>query len=833
MNESYDLSAELKTVFKYMYEICGNEYPSEKYTIEYLFYSILNTKNCQAKLLLDGCLISSNIEELKMMCVERLEEQSFKRPRKEEDFQSNDDELENLLQNSETEKRSLGGNKLSSEHILLAILSPMNTNFLQGILNKNGLDYTTIFSKCCSNSDKGKGGKNSSKEKQMSSKKDKNLINIFGPNHSMDKNNLEKKTISLYTTNISRLFRENKLDKIIGRDKELENVVRILSRRNKNNAILVGNGGVGKTSCAYNVAQLIESENVPLVLKGKELIKLNINALVAGTNYRGMLETRLNDLFSELIKTDRYILLIDDIHNALKGGNKEKDGDLSSAIGDFLTDGTIRVIATTTPKGYRNCVESDPQIERRFQKVTVEKNTEEEAVDIMMTLKKYYEEFHSVTFSEDIIKEVVKLSDRYITNRMIPDSCVDVIDMIGANVSIGRNITEDMKNVNDEISELENIIKNSEKEGDFSTVNKTIVKKNKLQEKKKKLDSAYEDDKKKNKIAITIDDVRNVISIMTNIPIQNLSVEDKDKILNLDKVLKENVIGQDEAVDEVCKVIKRNKVGLGSKNRVRGTFLFTGESGCGKTLLAKKLAEQIYGSEKNMIRLDMSEYNERSNISKILGTSPGYVGYGEGGILTNAVSEKPYSIILLDEIEKANDEIFNLFLQVFDEGRLTDGMGKTVDFKNVIIIMTSNIGSRQAAEFGSGIGFTPNETDNRKSIIDKSLKNKFAPEFLNRIDKIIHFNHLTNDNMKNIITLELNKLSNRMKDINYNLKWDEKVVEYIQEMVLKEKGFGARPVVRIIQNEIEDGITDALLIKNYKEEYCFNASCNEDKITIT
>lgn len=837
MSNKKNYSYELQEVLSYMIEVLSTEFPTDVFTPEYLIVSILDTKKCHANLFLDNYLMSNNIDELREIytSVLGIDKKPILNNSKNKDKVEFDAELNKIMEKAEEESDKLGSSQIGTEHILLSILNPENEIKIQEVFRTVGIDYELIFNKC-------KGNKKEPKQIRK-----RNFINNNGGNiaQQQPKNQViplkseinqiqgsvgEGEFTKKYTTNINELVREGKIDELVGRKAELNKIIKVLARRKKNNVILVGNGGVGKTAIVYGLAQLIESGDVPSILEGKQIVAFNIMALVSGTHFRGMFEERIKGLFDELKSNTKYILFIDDIQSILKSGSKDKDTDMSNMISDILTEGDIRVIGTTSFKEYRNAIESNPTVSNKFQRIVIEPSTVAETIDILSHNKKYYEDFHSVTFTDEAIKRCAELSERYITDRSLPDSAFDVIDLTGAYASLKEKDSDEFAQLKKRLNEIEiekdEILNN----GEFEKIDAITIEENDI---KKRIQNI-----KRDKVAhkgskqITADDISNTISDITNIPISKLSVNEKEKILHIDDKLKESVIGQDEAVESLCRVIKRNKVGLGDKTKTMANILMAGPSGSGKTLIAKKLAEEIFGDEKALVRIDMSEYSEKSSVAKLTGASPGYIGYENGGQLTEQIKHKQHCVLLLDEIEKADQEVYNIFLQLFDDGRLTDGAGQVINFKNVIVLMTSNIGAKQAAELGDGVGFVTDKMANKKSIIEKQLKQKFAPEFLNRIDKIVYFNELTDDNLKDIVTLEINKFGKRLKEINYNIKYDDKVVSYIHEQAIKQKEFGARPILRLIQNNIEDTITDLILEHEYEPEYTFSATCESDKIRI-
>jgi ATP-dependent Clp protease ATP-binding subunit ClpC len=517
------------------------------------------------------------------------------------------------------------------------------------------------------------------------------------------------------------------------------------------------------------------------------------------------------------------------MQTVLKSSNKDKDTDISNMISDILTEGDVRVIGTISFKEYRNAIESNPAISNKLQRIIIEPSTVKESIDILNGSKKYYEDFHNVEYTEEAITKCVELSERYITDRSLPDSAFDVLDLAGAYTSLESKNTEEFNSLKKRLNEIEKEKDEILNNGEFEKIDAITIEENDI---KKRISDLKRKQASKDKIKIDANRIAETVSEITSVPISKLSNNEKEKISHIDETLKKSVIGQDEAVESLCRVIKRNKVGLGDKTKTMANILMAGPSGSGKTLIAKKLAEEIFGDEKALVRIDMSEYSEKNSVAKLTGAAPGYIGYDNGGQLTEAIKHKQHCVLLLDEIEKADQEVYNIFLQLFDEGRLTDSSGQIVNFKNVIVLMTSNIGAKQAAEFGAGVGFVTDEVTNKKTIIEKQLRQKFTPEFLNRIDKIVYFNTLTDENLRDIVKLEINKFGKRLKEINYNINYDENVVSYIHEQAIKQKEYGARPIIRLIQNNLEDTITDLLLEHDYEPDYTFSVTCENNHIGI-
>ena len=822
-----NFSMELQTMFSYIMDTLNVEFPAKKISAEYLIVAMLDNKKTHAYALLNNCLLSSNMNELRNIYVEFLNKNSTPQFYKNNDDEIQfDEKMQNIFNNVKTECENLKSINIGSEHILLAILNPKNNmHDIIDVFKNVGIDYSFLYDKCVDKENK----KNDEQKfnKQNALMQLKNNVNTKATT-----NGGKHQFIDQYTINLNQLAKKGEIDDLIGREKEIEQIIKVMARRNKNNVVLVGKSGVGKTQIVYGLANFINQNKVPSILQGKEIVMINITSLVSGTHFRGMFEERVNGLFEELKQSKKYILFIDDMQNVLKSSSKEKDTDISSMIGTILSEGHVRVIGTVNFKDYRNSIETNTSIARKLQKIVIEATSIDESVDILNKNKFYYEEHHKVKYNDDVIRLCVKLSDRYITERSLPDSAFDVLDLSGANTCLMRRESEEIIEHRQKLEALNTEKNDALNNGNFEFIDSIEERENFHKKEIANLKRLNQENDVDEYIEITKENIMSTISEITNVPIDKLQANDKEKVSNIDKVLKEQIIGQDEAIDSICKVIKRNKVGLGNKSRCRGVHLLLGKSGVGKTLLAKKIAEEIYGSENDLVRIDMSEYSEKSSISKLTGAAPSYIGYENGGQLTEAIKHKQHCVLLLDEIEKANSEVYNLFLQLFDEGRLTDSSGQIVNFKNVLVLMTSNVGTKQASDMGKGIGFTSDKNSNEKNIIDKSLKKTFTPEFLNRIDQVVYFNSLSDDNLKHIVELELKKFINRMNEIDFNFNYNEEVVNYLHQLAIKEKEYGARPIIRIIQNQIEDEVTDLMLKNEYKTNYTFNATIEDGKLHI-
>ncbi len=633
---------------------------------------------------------------------------------------------------------------------------------------------------------------------------------------------------------ITALAEESKLDPIIGRENEIERVSQILSRRKKNNPILIGEPGVGKTAIVEGLALRIKEKKVSRTLFDKRIVMLDLAALVAGTKYRGQFEERMKAIMTELEKSRDVILFIDEIHTIVGAGGATGSLDASNIFKPALARGELQCIGASTLDEYRQHIEKDGALDRRFQKVLVNPPSPEEAIHILNNIKPKYEEFHNVDYSDDAIEACVKLSDRYITDRFLPDKAIDVLDEVGARTHL-KNIT-----VPPSIEEAEAKIEEVREQKNAAVKNQQYEKAADLRDQESKLQRsleeakvAWEEESKTKRYPVGEEDIAEVVSMMTGIPVRRVAQNESKKLVGMAEDLKGAVIGQDSAIEKVTKAIQRNRVGLKDPSKPIGTFIFLGPTGVGKTELAKVLAKYIFDSEDSLIRIDMSEYMEKFSVSRLIGAPPGYVGYEEGGQLTEKVRRKPYSVILLDEIEKAHPDVYNILLQVLDDGQLTDGMGRKVNFKNTMIIMTSNIGVRQLKDFGQGVGFatkarTENAEENSKAVINNALKRTFSPEFLNRIDDVVIFNSLDQDNIFKIIDIALADLYKRLDGLEFNLTLDDAAKKFVAEKGFDPQ-FGARPLHRAIQKYIEDPLADYILNSNPEGGAHLVAVLNKDE----
>ena len=744
-----------------------------------------------------------------------------------------DKHAEKVLKVTFLEAKVFKNDEISPEHLMLSILKHSD-NLACKILRKFGIDYDGYKNELDYLVD---SGDNYFKDITASTSSESDLPMEEESSERYARRGATKSrtpVLDNFGRDITRLAEEGKLDPIIGRETEIERVSQILSRRKKNNPILIGEPGVGKTAIVEGLALRIIKKKVSRTLFNKRIVMLDLAALVAGTKYRGQFEERIKAIMNELEKSRDVILFIDEIHTIVGAGGATGSLDASNIFKPALARGELQCIGASTLDEYRQHIEKDGALDRRFQKVLVEPPSAEEAVHILNNIKNKYEDFHNVTYSDDAISACVKLSDRYISDRFLPDKAIDVLDEVGArvhlkNIHVPKHIEELEKKIED-LKELKNqAVKNQqyERAADLRDDESKLTRQ--LEEEKVK----WEEDAKTRRYPVEEEDIAEVVSMMTGIPVRKVAQSENKKLVSMSSDIKQVIIGQDEAIVKVTRAIQRNRIGLKDPKKPIGSFIFLGPTGVGKTELAKALAKYIFDSEDALIRIDMSEYMEKFSVSRLIGAPPGYVGYEEGGQLTEKVRRKPYSVILLDEIEKAHPDIYNILLQVLDDGQLTDGLGRKIDFKNCLIIMTSNIGVRQLKDFGQGVGFATKAReqaaeDFSKSVIQSALKKTFSPEFLNRIDDVVIFNSLGQNEIFSIIDITIKDLYKRLNNMNYTLVLTEDAKQFVAEKGFDPQ-FGARPLHRAIQKYIEDPLAEFILNEGPSEGSTFQAYLNDEK----
>nr|WP_308571350.1 ATP-dependent Clp protease ATP-binding subunit [uncultured Prevotella sp.] len=764
------------------------------------------------------------------------------------------EQASNILKLAVLEARVQHTNLVDVQHVLLAILHDQVDNGAKQVLEYNHMNYQDTLTYVRQMAKPAQDGLQLPDEDENEEDDDDSSSYNFqdnagsnephvNPTVTTRRGNGKTPVIDKFSVDLTQAAIDGKLDPVVGRKREIERVIEILGRRKKNNPILIGEPGVGKSAIVEGLAQLIVKHHTSPILFNKRLVSLDLTGIVAGTKYRGQFEERIRALIQELEQNPDIIIFIDEIHTIIGAGATPGSMDAANILKPALARGTIQCIGATTLDEYRNTIEKDGALARRFQKVLVEPTTAEETLQILDNIKDRYEQHHHVTYTEDALKASVKLTDRYITDRFFPDKAIDVLDEVGSRVhlkhaKIPPEITEKEKEIESVKLKKQNAVQSQ----NFELAASYRDRQTELEQQLQDFQDKWSKGETGEKVVVDESQVADVVSMMTGVPVQRMEEAEGIRLRNMASELKKQVIGQDAAIDTLVRAIQRNRVGLKDPNHPIGAFMFLGPTGVGKTYTAKKLAEQMFGSSEALIRIDMSEYTESFNVSRLIGAPPGYVGYEEGGQLTEQVRRHPYSIVLLDEIEKAHGNIFNLLLQVLDEGRLTDGNGRLVDFRNTVIIMTSNAGTKQLKEFGHGIGFNAgdaqgiakSESDKQyaRSIIQKSLSRQFSPEFLNRLDEIITFDQLDMASIKKIIDIELIGLTKRISDLGYHIQISDKA----KEMVAK-KGYdvqyGARPLKRAIQQYIEDGLCEKILNGNIEQnsQIIIGKNPNKDELT--
>ena len=752
-----------------------------------------------------------------------------------------DEQANNILKLAVLEARMQHAETVDILHLFLAILHDSSNNGAKVVLEDSGFNYNNAISMLQQRANQPKDGIGMADEEEMDDDMMSSSSNNGGNTKTTQSSRTKSKTpvLDSFGTDLTQAAAEGKLDPVVGREKEIMRVSEILGRRKKNNPILIGEPGVGKSAIVEGLAQLIVKHLTSPILFDKRVITLDLTAVVAGTKYRGQFEERIRALIKEIEQNPDIIIFIDEIHTLIGAGSSPGSMDAANILKPALARGTIQCIGATTLDEYRKSIEKDGALERRFQKVLVEPTTAEETLQILENIKDRYEGHHHVRYTEDALKACVKYAERYITDRSFPDKAIDIIDEVGSRVHLQHvKVPQSILDIQKEIEIAQEKKQAAVKNQNFELAASFRDKQTELEQKLKDEQERWQNGDTEDKIEIGEDAIADVVSMITGVPVQRMQEAEGIRLKNMNDDLKQVVIAQDAAIDKMVKAIQRNRVGLKDPNHPIGAFMFLGPTGVGKTYLAKRLAEMMFGSADALIRIDMSEYTESFNTSRLVGAPPGYVGYDEGGQLTEKVRHHPYSIVLLDEIEKAHGNVFNMLLQVLDEGRLTDGNGRLIDFRNTVIIMTSNAGTRQLKEFGQGVGFkatnlnglSQNEGDKERAraIIQKSLSKQFAPEFLNRLDEIITFDQLDLEAIKKIINIELKGLFKRVHELGYEMEITDEAKENVATKGYDVQ-FGARPLKRAIQNHIEDGLSELILSGEIKAGDTIKISKEKDK----
>lgn len=812
--------------------------------VEHLFLGLLREKECTAVKVLEA--LGLDLQKIRKNIESAISEIDKNIVYKADSEIPMLKQTEKVLRLSRLESRRLRSSEIRTEHLMLAILID-GDNMVAAYLAKEGITHERFYKELKEQSSSPLPNDEDSPEinkeyfKNQTSEDNNDDFPYADPPASGNSSapnkpgGVQTRALENFGRDLTKAASEGRLDPIVGREKELERIAQILSRRKKNNPILIGEPGVGKTAIAEGLAIRIVEGKVPRTLYDKRIIMLDLASLVAGTKYRGQFEERMKAILNELEHNKDIILFVDEIHTIVGAGSASGSLDASNMFKPALARGEIQCIGATTLDEYRQYIEKDGALERRFQKVLIEAPSQEETLQILTNIKPVYENHHLVRYTDEAIKACVTLTERYITDRLLPDKAIDALDEAGARVRIANiRFPDDIARLEQELAEVEAKKKEVLQQKKFPLAAQYRDEGRELSRKIEERKLEWEKEETANRVPVTEEDVAAVIAMMTGVPVQRIAQNEGQRLLNMETELQGSVVGQDEAIHQIAKAIRRNRAGLKDPNKPIGSFIFLGPTGVGKTYLTKVLARYLFDSEANMIRIDMSEYMEKFAVSRLIGAPPGYVGYEEGGQLTEKIRRKPYSIVLLDEIEKAHPDVFNILLQVLDDGQLTDGMGRKVDFKNTLVIMTSNIGARQLKEFGTGIGFSTNarqenQAEMERAVIEKEMKKKFAPEFLNRIDDIVYFNSLKRNDIHKIIDIELRGLFSRMRQMGYTITIDEKAKDFLLEKGWDEQ-YGARPLKRAIQRYIEDDLADEIIKETFVENGIINITADDHQI---
>ncbi|MDR1562813.1 MAG: ATP-dependent Clp protease ATP-binding subunit [Dysgonamonadaceae bacterium] len=806
--------------------------------VEHILLGILRDGKSKASFIINY-LLNGKTEDLKREIDSELMENGVYRPENQLDVNK---KVEKLLRVSILESLNLKSPETDTEHILLAILKD-NDSIAYKLLNRHSITYNTVIDLLQLPEETVDLPETPTAGFSNDDDDDDDLedISSYKQNEAQKSTGTTKTTdtpvIDTFGSDLTRAAEENKLDPMVGRDKEVQRLVQILSRRKKNNPVLIGEPGVGKSAIVEGLALRIAKRKVSRVLFDKRVVNLDMAAVVAGTKYRGQFEERIKLILGELQKNPNVILFLDEIHTIVGAGGASGTLDAANILKPALARGEIQCIGATTLDEYRKSIEKDGALERRFQKIIVDATTVDETLQILENIKERYEEHHNVRYTEDALKACVKLTDRYISDRTFPDKAIDALDEAGARMHISNVIVpKDMEEVEAQLEKIKVEKLEAVKDQNFELAAGYRDRERTLQLKLEEFKLKFEEELHENRQTVDEEVVAEIVAMMSGIPVQRIAKAENRKLAEMDAILKSVVVGQDEAVAKIVKAIQRNRIGLKDPAKPIGVFMFLGPTGVGKTYLAKKLTEYLFDSSDMLIRIDMSEYMEKFSVTRLVGAPPGYVGYEEGGQLTEKVRRKPYSVVLLDEIEKAHPDVFNLLLQVMDEGRLTDSLGRRINFKNTILIMTSNVGTRQLKDFGRGIGFNTNtditDREYSRNVIQKALNKQFSPEFINRVDDIITFDQLDKDAIYKIIDIELSDFLKRIKALGYSLKITEKAKEFVASKGYDVQ-FGARPLKRAIQKYFEDELAEMIIKSEIQEGDLIKLDLNEEEKRIT